>query len=61
MTLGEFIRATAHRSPDTELLILDLCGLVSPLVILDPSELADGDPVLDLLTPNSLILTSDPV
>ena len=63
MTLSEFRAATANLPADTQILSLDLCGLLSPAVILDPAELVDDDPALDavIAAGPALILTSEPV
>lgn len=63
MTLAKFRATTAHLDPATEILILDLCGLVSPMELLDPAELVDDDPALEavLATGCALILTSNPL
>jgi hypothetical protein len=61
MTLAEFREATAAAPPETELLILDLCGLVSPAQIIAHADCAADDPVLPYLLPTTILLASDPV
>jgi hypothetical protein len=61
MTLAEFRDATAAMPPETTLLILDLCGLVSPAMFLTEADCAADDPVLPHLTETSILLASDPV
>jgi len=62
MKLSELLAACPPGS-DPEILFLHDWGELAPARLLDPGQLAPGDPVLDYLAEipaNTLIITADP-
>jgi len=62
MKLSELIRATRYPHKDPEILMLRDWGELAPVKFPNREEMADGDPVIALLseTRDAIILTADP-
>ena len=63
MKLSELTAAALRMSrTDPEIYILRDWGELAPVEILERDQLADGDPVIDLLadSPDAIILTAEP-
>jgi hypothetical protein len=62
MKLSELLSAIADPHSDPEILIVRDWGELAPVKFLNPADLADGDPVIELLaaTGDAIILTADP-
>ena len=61
MRLSELL-ATVPPGTDPEIIILRDWGTLSPAIMLDPADLADGDPVIDALarSGDAIILQAEP-
>lgn len=58
MTLRDFRRATAAMPPDTLIGYLSQWGALQPACIAERDELAEDDPVRDLLTADIVVITT---
>ncbi len=59
MTLQQFREATASLDPDTNLLILTPWGEMESASFVTRSDLVEGDPLLDDLDDNVLLLAGE--
>ena len=62
MKISELIAASNYPKDDPELLILRDWGELAPVRLIDQTELAEGDPVVELLVElkGAVVLTADP-
>ena len=61
MKLSDLIAAANYPAQDPDIIILRDWGELATATLLDPAELADGDPVIDALTSaGHLILQAEP-
>ena len=61
MTLADFRRDTAELSGSLEIFVLDPWGNLGGAAFVTPEDLADGDPLIDDLPENGLVMTGEAV